>query len=45
MDFPADFKDWSKFEKNNKNIALNIFSAYESRKEINNIRVSKFNRN
>ena len=45
MDFPTDFKDWGRFEKNNKNIALNIFSAYESRKEINNIRVSKFNRN
>ena len=27
IDFPAEIKDWEKFERNNKDIALNILSA------------------
>ena len=29
INFPTDKSDWDKFEKQNNNIALNIFSANE----------------
>ena len=41
--FPAGIKDWEKFERNNKEIALNIL--YTTRKEVINIAyTSKYNR-
>ena len=42
--FPSEQKDWDKFERNNKDVSLNILSAHETKKKINIIRVSKFNR-
>ena len=42
--FPTDKSDWNKFEKQNTNIALNIFSTRETSKKLNNIRVSEYNR-
>ena len=44
INFPTDKRDRDRFEKNNSNIALNIFSAHETDKQLDNIRVSKFNR-
>ena len=32
--FPADLKDWKKFEKNNKSVALNILFVPNGRKDI-----------
>ena len=45
INFPSEQKDWNKFEKNNKDVSLNVLSARHSKKKINIIRVSKFNRN
>ena len=42
--FPTDKSDWDKSGKQNTNIALNVFSAHETSKKLNNIRVSKYNR-
>ena len=42
--FPSEQKDWDKFERNNKDVSLNILSAHETKKKINIIRVSKLNR-
>ena len=42
--FPIDKSDWDKLEKQNLNIALNIFSTHETSKKLNNIRVSEYNR-
>ena len=42
--FPTDKSDWGKSGKQNTNITLNIFSAHETSKKLNNIRVSKYNR-
>ena len=44
IDLPAGISDWEKFERNNKRIALNILSAKLSKKEINIIYTTKFNR-
>lgn len=38
---PVEQKHWNIFERNNKYIALNIFSAHPTEKEINIIRRSK----
>ena len=43
IDFPAETKDWEKFERNNKDIALNILST-PSKEKINIIYKSKYNR-
>ena len=38
-------KVWDKFERNNKDVSLNTtLSAHETKKKINIIRISKFNR-
>ena len=42
--FPSEQNDWDKFERNNKAVSLNILSAHETKKKINIIRVSEFNR-
>ena len=44
INFPTDKRDWNRFEKQNFSVALNIFSAHESVKKFDNIRISKFNR-
>ena len=41
MLFPVEQKHWNIFERNNKDITLNIFSAHPTEKEINIIRRSK----
>ena len=41
IDFPAEIKDWEKFERNNKDIALNILSA-PSKEKIDIIYKSKY---
>ena len=43
IDSPAGIKDWEKFERNNKYIALNILSA-SAKEKINIIYKSKYNR-
>ena len=43
INVPAGQKDWKKFERNNKDIALNIFSAYPTETKINLIRRSDYN--
>ena len=35
INFPAGIKDWEKFERNNKDIALNIVSASLNIKKLN----------
>ena len=42
--FPAGIKDWEKFERNNKNIVLNILSVPSNEETINLIYKSKYNR-
>ena len=44
IDFPAEEKDCKTFERNNKDIALNILSAPFDKKKINIIRRSEYNR-
>ena len=44
IDFPAGIKDWEKFERNNKDIALNILYASPNKKTINIAYTSKYNR-
>ena len=44
INFPAGIKDWEKFERNNKDIALNILSASLNTKKFNLICKSKYNR-
>ena len=34
IEFPVGIKDWKRFEKNNKTIALNIFSVPHDEKKI-----------
>ena len=41
--FPAKERNWKVFEKNNKDIALNIFSAQSPEKKINLMRKSEHN--
>ena len=43
IDFPAGIKDWKKFERNNKKIALNIFFIPHNAKAINLAYKSKYN--
>ena len=43
IDFPAGIKDWKKFERNNKTIALNILSIPHNTKTINLAYKSKYN--
>ena len=42
--FPAGPKDWKKFERNNKTIALNILYVLHNTKKINLVYKSKYNR-
>ena len=44
IDFPAGIKDWKKFERNSKTIALNILSTPHNTKTINLAYKSKYNR-
>ena len=44
IDFPAGIKDWKKFERNNKTIALNILFIPHNTKTINLAYKSKYNR-
>ena len=44
IEFPAGIKDWKRFEKNNKTIALNILSVPHDEKTINLGYKSKCNR-
>ena len=44
IDFPAGAKDWEKFEKNNKEVALNILYTLPNTKEIKLAYKSKYNR-
>ena len=44
IDFPAGVKDWEKFEKNNKEVALNILYAPPNKEEIRVAYKSKYNR-
>ena len=44
IDFPAGIKDWKKFERNNKTIALNILYVPHNTKTINLAHKSKYNR-
>ena len=43
ISFPSGQKDWKTFERNNEDIALNIFSAHTTDKKLNLIRKSDFN--
>ena len=44
IEFPAGIKDWKKFERNNKTIALNILYVPHNTKTINLAYKSKYNR-
>ena len=44
IEFPAGIKDWKKFERNKKTIALNILFAPHNEKTINLAYKSKYNR-
>ena len=44
IDFPAGIKDWKKFERNNKTIALNILYVPHNTKTINFAYKLKYNR-
>ena len=44
IEFPAGIKDWKRFERNNKTIALNIFFVPQNEKTINLAYKSKYNR-
>ena len=44
IDFPSGIKDWKKFERNNKTIALNILFIPHNEKTINLAYKSKYNR-
>ena len=44
INFPTQQKDWDLFEKNYRDVALTIFSVDKYKRDINNIRVSKFNK-
>ena len=43
INFPAGIYDWKTFERNNKDIALNILSAFPDEETINIIYKSKYN--
>ena len=44
IEFPAGIKDWKRFERNNKRIALNILFVPHNEKTINLAYKSKYNR-
>ena len=44
IDFPAGIKDWEKFQRNNKDITLNILYAPPNKEEIKIAYTSKYNR-
>ena len=44
IEFPAGIKDWKIFQRNNKTIALNIFSVPDNEKTIHLAYKSKYNR-
>ena len=44
IDFPSGIKDWKKFERNNKTIALNILFVTHNTKTINLANKSKYDR-
>ena len=44
IEFPAGIKDWKRFERNNKTIALNILFVPHNEKTINLAYKSKYNR-
>ena len=44
IEFPARIKDWKRFEKNNKTVALNILFVPHNKKTINIAHKSKCNR-
>ena len=44
INFPTGIRDWEKFERNNRNIALNILYVPPSTEEINIAYKSKYNR-
>ena len=43
INFPTEQKDWDRFERNNKDVALNVLSAHSTKKKINIVRTSKHN--
>ena len=43
INFPAEQKDWNKFERNNKDVALNVLYAHSTKKKINIVKTSKHN--
>ena len=43
IEFPARIKDWKRFERNNKTIALNILFVPHNEKTINLAYKSKYN--
>ena len=43
IEFPAGIKDWKRFERNNKTIALNILFVPHNEKTINLAHKSKYN--
>ena len=43
INFSTEQKDWDRFERNNKDVALNILSAHSTKKKINIVRTSKHN--
>ena len=44
IEFPAGIKDWKRFEKNNKTIALNILQVPLNEIKISHAYKSKYNR-
>ena len=44
IEFPAGIRDWKRFERNNKTIALNILFVSHNEKTINFAYKSKYNR-
>ena len=45
INFPSEQKDWRTFEKNNKDVALNIMSAHNTKKRLNILYRSQQNNN
>ena len=43
INFPTEQKDWDRFEQNNKDAALNIFSTHSTKKKIDIVKTSKHN--
>ena len=44
INFPAEIKDWKKFDQNNESIALNILFMPQNEESINLAYISKYNR-